>query len=144
MLVSCSKLSRLATKPISTQIMAEDPRNTQWNNMLQSAYLSFDLGLFFTTWFRFSRWNQYAAMIALTQTVKFWGASFAYSSKKSFSPQAIFEEGITSSFPGSLITTFVYPLTQTHCADRFVCGIEFHSTTIVAIFAPGKKEVCKI
>ena len=98
---------------------------------------------------RFSRWNQFAGMIALTQqSVKFWGASFAYStvSTSGFSPQAIFKEGITSSLPGSLISTFVCFLTQTHCAfnaDRFVCDIEFHSTTIVATFAQGKKELCK-
>ena len=89
-------------------------------------------------------------MIALTQqSVKFWGASFAYStvSTSGFSPLAIFKEGITSSFPGSLISTFVCFLTQTHRAfnaDRFICGIEFHSTTIVATFAQGKKGICKI
>ena len=29
-------------------------------------------------------------------------------------------------------------------ADRFVRGVEFHSTTIVEIFAQGKKDFCKI
>ena len=113
--VSCSMLSRLATKPISTHPMAQDPRHTQWRNMSQSAYLSlsFDpVECSLPTHRRFSRWNQFAGMIALTQqSVKFWGASFS-SITGGFSPRAIFEEGITSSLPGSLISSYVFFLTQ--------------------------------
>jgi hypothetical protein len=73
-------------------------------------------------------------MIALTQqSVKFWGESFAYSTSR-FSARAILKEGITSSLPGSLTSTFVCFLIQTRCAfnaDRFFCGIELHSITIV-------------
>ena len=92
-------------------------------------------------------------MIAVTQqSTRFWGASFSHSSgsTRGFSPQAIFKEGITTSFPGNSISTYVCFLVLTHSfklcihADRFVRGIEFHNTTIVAPFAREKKDFCKI
>ena len=85
------------------------------------------LGLSLTTNCPFARWDQFALTIALNlQSVNFWGGSFAQSSHSTggFSPQAIFETGITLAPPGSLISTYVYFLTQTRCAlmliDSFV------------------------
>jgi hypothetical protein len=49
-------------------------------------------------------------MIALTQQpLNFWGGSLSHSSGSSsgFSPQAFFKQGITASFPGDLISTYV-------------------------------------
>jgi hypothetical protein len=86
----------------------------------------FQLGVSLPTRCPFARWDQFAGMIALTQqSVKFWGASFAQSSHSTsgFSPQAIFEEGITLSLPGSVISTYVCFLTQTRAfmlIDSFV------------------------
>ena len=124
--VSRLRLLRLATNPITTQRMARDLAHIQCNNMSQSAYLSFDLvvlGVPLPTCRRSDRWNRFAALIASTQqSVKFWGATFAQSSHSTsgFSPQAIFEEGIDSTFPGSLISTYVCFLTQTRCAFMLI------------------------
>jgi hypothetical protein len=85
------------------------------------------LGVSLLTRCRFARWNELTAMIAFTEPVKFWGASFAKSSHSTsgFSPQAIFKEGNFSvPAPGSLISTHVCFLTQTRCPfmliDSFV------------------------
>lgn len=68
---------------------------------------------FFTTWCCPPRWIEFATNVsALAQqsSFNFWGGSFAESSHSTsgFSPQAIFEEGILSSTPGSLISTYAY------------------------------------
>lgn len=50
------------------------------------------------------------AKLSSSSFTKFWGASFAESSHSTsgFSPQAIFNQGILSSAPGSLISTYAY------------------------------------
>ena len=95
---------------------------------------------------RFVRWTEFAQNLSVLSPPGFWGGSFAQSSHSSigFSPQAIIEEGILSSPPGSMISTYACFLTQPIHPDEFVRCIGFHNTTIVETFARGKVHLCKI
>ncbi|KAF8802474.1 glycoside hydrolase family 79 protein [Phlegmacium glaucopus] len=69
-----------------------------------------------------TQWIEFATNVSMSSSsfIPFWGGSFAGSSHSTsgFSPQAIFQEGILSSAPGSLIST----ISQHHYSGSFCTG----------------------
>jgi len=100
-------------------------------------------------WIAFASNVSTAVQLAASSLTQFWGGSFAGSSHSTsgFSPQAIFQEGILSSAPGSLISTYAYFLTQTYCVFMLIDSLRctgFHSTVTVDPFAQEVLDFSKI